>query len=245
VAFHQRLIGAATGATAAWVKSGAPAPIAQGVFTATSLNPLKIVSTIVATKEVMSLGDAAAFNSFRTMLITAAANAVNEAFIDQTNAGVSEEKPASVTHGVSAETATTNPRADIKGVLESHPNAHSTYVVGHPALFAGMASAEFPTIGARGGELAGLPAIASAACPSTDLVFVDASGIALARGDVDVTVSTEGSAVMSDGPSVAAANVSFFQIGAVGVQLSQYINWTKVRAGSVSIIEDAAYGDAE
>lgn len=245
VAFHARLIGAATGATASWVKSGSPAPLSAGVLTGASLNPLKVVATVVVSNETLEFGDPVALDAFVTDLVTASANAVNGAFIDQSNAGVSEEKPASVTNGVTAATATNNPRADVKGILASHPNPHLSYFVGHPALLAGMCSAEFPNVGARGGEIAGVPAIASVAVPDSDLALVDATGVAFARGDVEISTTRQASAQMADNPSGAAAQVSFFQAGLTGIMVSQYVNWTKVRSDAVSIIEDAAYGDAE
>ncbi len=243
VSFHARLIGAASGATAAFVKSGAPAPISSGVLTSDSLRPLKVASTVFVSNEALEFGDPIALSAFISDLASANANAINVAFIDASNAGVAEQTPASVTNGVSAVTATTDPRADIKGVLATHPNAHKSYVVGHPSLLAGMASAEFPNVGARGGEVGGVPALASAAVPDTDLVFIDGSGIALARGGVEISTAREASLIPSDAPSGAATQVSLWQAGATAVMTTQFVNWTKVRSNAVSVISGAAYGD--
>lgn len=233
------------GATAAWVKEGSPMPVSAMSFKRESLSALKVAAMCVVTVELLRSTDPWAEAFIRNDLVRAVAEASDAAFIDPANAGSDGETPASVTYGVTAQASTGQFALDVKKMIASFSgDLLSAYFVGRPELLAQIAGTEFPNVGARGGEILGIPALASRGVPNDGsgnytLTLIDPTGIAYVAEDAqaEVKASSQGAVQMSDDPSASptGANlVSLWQVDAVAIAALLRENWKVNRTGSVA-----------
>lgn len=246
VPFDVRLINTVTGLTAYWVGEGAPAPVSAATYAEDDLEPRKCVAISVVTDDLLNSSNPAAERAIREDLITAVSGAIDLTFIDPTNAGSAGVKPASVTNGITGTASTGDPEDDIAQLLASFSGDLSqAYFVGSPLTLATMNSIHRPNVGARGGEIAGIPAIASTAA-ADNLALLDASAIALGEGDTVINTSRQGTLEMLDNPTnnaatpTATTQVSLFQNNSAAIMVQKTINFERVRDGS-SLVTNVAY----
>jgi hypothetical protein len=239
-----------TGSTTAnWVGEGKPAPISKAVFTRDTIQLLKLMAMTVNTKELLSGPDADRI--LRDELLKATREALDTAFIDPANSGVADEQPASITNGLTALTATGTMKTDIEAMVGAFEGDLSRAVfVGSPELFVKVNGDTYPNIGARGGELAGVPAIASTGLPDDGsgkhrLVLLDPGQIIYTGMETATLKSSEaGTIEMSDTPtangatSTGAELVSLFQCNAVAVGAMIEANWERQREAAVVLLEE-------
>ena len=108
----------------------------------TGMDRLKVAGLIVATNELLQQADVAAETIIRNQLVKALSTAVNSAFLDPSNSGSANVKPASVTSGADqnspqeADTYTGDP--------------DTSYILMHPLTAARLEHANRPYMGARG-----------------------------------------------------------------------------------------------
>ncbi len=238
VPLNVRTITVAGGATASWVGEGQPKPISSQAFAADTLRPDKLSAIVVLTTELLRLADPVAEETIRRDLVRAVGEALDVAFIDPSNGGAPGITPPSVTNGITPVPATGDFRADLAALIDAFEgDLETAFLVGNPVLFANLASADYPLIGARGGELAGIPAIASKAVPADaspathSLALVDPAGIAIGDGLPVIDVATQASILMFDpdqSPSEAAP-VSLWQSNAAAIRVELATNWRAAR----------------
>jgi capsid protein len=246
VPLNVRLISATTGVTAYWVGEGAPAPVSVATYAEGSLDPCKVVALTIATQELLDSSDPAAEQALRNDLLAANAEAIDRTFIDPTNGGSAGVKPASVTYGLTPIASTGDADDDIAKLLAAFSgNLAQAVFVGSPLTFATMNSFSRPKIGALGGQIAGIPAIASESA-NDNLALLDASAIALGEGFADLSVSREATIQMADDPTndvstpTATTQTSLWQTDSVGIMSSHQIAWERIRAGA-ALVTNIAY----
>ncbi|TKD52057.1 phage major capsid protein [Sphingomonas baiyangensis] len=245
-----------SGATPAWVPEGAAMPLTSMQFQRRTLEALRIAAMTVATEELLTSADPAAEASIRADLVRAIMEASDTAFIDPANAGVADEMPSSVTNGLTPVEA--NPagsfKADLERLVASFGGDLTTAVlVGKPELLVQLSGADYPNVGARGGEIAGIPAIASRSMPNDgdgnyQLALIDPTGIAYAADDVgaEIRASSQTTVQMLDNPTMdsttptATTTVSLWQVNAVAIAAMIRENWRVERAGSVALLSGIA-----
>lgn len=243
-----RVGGATVGASAYWVVEGQHVPLSRMTLgNLTSLEPLKVVSAAVFTKETFQFSNLASDEFILRELLRATVAAADSAFIDPANSGVSGSKPASVTNGVTALAASGDTQAlvayDLREWIQDFSgNLDTAVIVCRPELAVAINSFEHPLIGARGGELLQIPVIASRSVPAPAgghlLILIDGDRIALTTDGAEITTSTEGTVVMADDASGATANhVSLWQSDSIGVKVTRHLNWAAL-PGAVSVLED-------
>lgn len=232
--------GLTTGASASFVVQGGPAPLTQMVIASTALPPKQVIATLVISQELARMSDPRAEIIFERELRKALVNAIDGALLS-TNAA-SSSTPAGLFNGLTAITATSDATADIRDLVDDFGGDLTTaFFVGSPKTMASLSDASRPLVGIRNGEILNAPAFASRNCPAGVLALIDSDGVFMATDDIDVSVSSEASAIMADNPSAPGANVSFWQSGLVGIRLALNIDWATVRPGSVSLISGAAW----
>jgi hypothetical protein len=241
-----RLISATTGATGYWVGEGAAVPVSDTAYGESALELLKVAALIVATDELLSSSDPVAELTLRNDLIAALVKTIDQSFIDPSNGGTPGVEPASVTYGLSGIASTGDADDDIAKILAAFDGDLSqAYFIGSPLTFATMNGFSRPDIGARGGTIAGIPAIASEAAADS-LVLLDGSAVALAEGSADVKVSRQATIQMADDPTNSSATptpttaTSLWQTNSVGVMAVRDISWKRVRSGA-AIVTNIAY----
>ncbi len=254
VAFDVPMLNMSDGATASWTAEGSPMPISAASFGETQvLKRAKCSSVVVVPEELARSSNPAAELALRDDLGRAAAQAIDGAFVDPTNAG-GAEKPASVTYGAasfeSTGTALANVDADLRGMVDALTDLTAAHWIVHPrtatalSLMRGSGGAPaFPTINARGGTLMGLPVIIGnvpvvAGSPDeTTIILLDADGIALADDNAaDFEVARHASVIMDDTPEAGAQQLlSLWQAGLAALRAQRWINW-KVRRPSIAAV---------
>ncbi len=242
VPLNTNLSGVADEFTASWRGQGNPAPIRAMAFDDAPLQPLIVSSACAFSIELMRNAQVEAEEVVRSQLMRSAANQIDVDFLDPANAGAADLKPASVSNGLTAITATANARADVANLVDAFEgDLTQAAFVGSPKVFARMNNQERPFVGLRDGELLNAPCLAVRNVPDDVLFIVDASGIALGDDGFAFSASTQTSLQMNDAPSGAAQHVSTFQSGLVAVKIERRINWRVVRPGSVALIADIAW----
>jgi HK97 family phage prohead protease len=263
VPFRVPLVTQTGGAVGYWVGEGKPKPLTKITWSNRELSPLKAANIAVATMELLRDSSPAAETLLRNDLATAIAAAIDTAFIDPTNAGVSTVKPASITNGVTPVPSSGNDaaaiRADVQAAMTGFIAANNPLLSGVWIMSATTALAlsmmrtaldqpEFSGISMQGGTFEGLPVIVSQYV--TDyVVLANAADIYFGDdGGVSVDMSTEASLQMLDNPTVdsvtptATTLVSMFQTNSVAFRAERTVNWMRRRDSAVQVIEDVAWG---
>lgn len=245
VGFNSRHLAPAAGARGYWAGEGNPVPLSRFTLEGTSLQARKAGALIVLANE--TLVDPSSEEQVRADITRAVVLAVDEAVLDG-GAGT-DHRPAALTVGAASETSTGAPGADLAALVEAFEgDLDAAILVTDPVTAAQAAlagGALFQGLGARGGEVIGLPVLTSRASPRTtdggQWTLIDQAGIAVALEGLTLARSTAGTIWMSDDPEAEPTAVSLFQNELVGLLATLRANWAPVRDGAVAVVTGAAY----
>ncbi|WP_375206494.1 phage major capsid protein [Hyphococcus sp.] len=242
VPMNTRVNAMTTAPAADFVGQGAPMPASAPSGDGFTLVPLKIAGLIAFTEELVNSSDEAAANFIGTQLAGAARRALDIAVFDPANAGTADVKPASITNGLTAVTGTANAKNDIRSLIAGYEgDIETASFIARPETLAYLASEGFD---ASANDIAGIPAFASRAIPTTGgrhVALVDGAGLAFAANDARVRVSLDTAIAPSDDPENETDMVSMFQDGSVAVAVSLFTNWQQMRSNSVAILSGATW----
>jgi HK97 family phage major capsid protein len=249
-----------------WVGEGKAKPLTSFNFDKTTLTPLKCANIVVLTQELLMRESANAEVMVRDEMRNALVQLIDTAFVDPSNAGTANVKPASVANGAPHAAASgTGDADDIRHDLRSLINEfvvanqqggeivllmRATDALGAGMMVNALGQPEFPNISMGGGSLfPGLNVITSQTVPAGTVIALQPSEIFLADdGGFKVDVSTEASLEMLDNPTNASADgtatsmVSMFQTNSVAFLCERIINWKKRRATAVTYLTGALWG---
>ncbi|MFC2952310.1 phage major capsid protein [Marinicaulis aureus] len=234
-----RLTSMSTGTSAYWRGEARPAPVTSGVFTNSGLPPLGLSALAVISKELLKFGAANSELWIRSELVRASVALLDSTFMSTASA-VADVSPAGVLQGVSGIAATTDVAYDLRELVETFAGDLTTAsVVMRPHIAAALNSFEHPNIGARGGEILGLPVITSRYVPDETISLIDGEGIAFGDDGVTIDIAEHASVEMldsgleqdgTDGTGATTAGmVSLWQSDNVGILVTRRINWAKMR----------------
>ena len=264
IPLRTRLVNAVSGFSAAWVGEGKAKPVSSATYDENTLPSRKIVSLAVVTNELIESADPAAEQLIHTDMVNAMVAALDQSFIDPVNTGEAGVEPAAVTNGAASEDVVGT--GDVDDFRQSISYLAGQFggdltravLIGRPELFVHIANQpfRFPSLGARGGELVGIPAFATKALPIVgglqQLVLLDADSIAIGEGEMDLRVSRQGTIEMLDSsltgdsvgvvPGTAASTVSLFQTNSTAILYEKRINWQVARPGGVAVLTGLDYG---
>ena len=219
IPFNVHVRGQTSGGSGYWVGQGAPKPLTKFDFEDAYLGWAKVASIAVLTEELMRFSNPSAEALVRDSLADALIERLDTDFVSPTKAAVSNESPASITHGVTqiqaSGTGTADDvRADVKALMSQFIAANITPAAGVFIMSAttalslslmrnALGQKEFPDITMMGGTFEGLPVIVSEyVADDSDGAFVylvNASDIWLADdGNVVLDASREASLQMLD-----------------------------------------------
>ncbi|QRP62702.1 phage major capsid protein [Rhodanobacter sp. FDAARGOS 1247] len=252
VAFNRRMLARTNGAIGFWVGEAAPAPMLKAVLAGSTLKAKKVVALIAVTDEGMRAESPAVEAGLQADLETGCAGAIDQAFLDPSNAG-SDTMPASVTHGAPIIAASSDAAADLKALVAAFAGDLSTsYLITDPSTATALAMVRgangsflFPDAGPRGGSVLGIPLLVSRHSPRDTaggmLALVDASGIALAMDSIEISQSDQTSLAMADTPTSPATMVSLFQTGTTAMKAVIRCNFENQRVGGVAVLTGVDY----
>jgi HK97 family phage major capsid protein len=261
VPFNIRVPRQTGGGAAAWVGEGAPKPVTAVAFDYVELKYTKLATIAVITEELARFSSPSAEQIIRDTLAGAIVQQMDSDFVNPSNAGTSNVKPASITNGVSAVPSVGNTEAEIRldigNVFAPFITANLTPANGVWIMSATTAlalslvlndsgTAAFPDITMSGGTFFGMPVVVSEAVGNI-VILANASDILLADdGQATIDVSREASVQMDDAPTnpVVAATVlvSLWQHNLIGIRAERMVNWIKARSASVQYLSGVNWG---
>lgn len=221
------------------------------------------------TEELLRRSEPAAEILVRDDLLNAVVQAVDVAFIDQSNAGIAGVKPASIANAATTAAASgvtaAHVRADVKAaygafVAANQPIASGVWIM-HPSTALSLSMMVNATTGLRefpgvdfvtGGTFEGLPVVLSTNVPGTpvagyDLILAVQNEILLAEGGLAIDASREASLEMDTAPvhdsktPTPAQLVSLWQTGAMAIKAIRGITWNRRRPTAVYRVSAAKY----
>lgn len=256
--FNVRLLATTDSAVGYWVGESKAIPVSLPEFAGSSLPRRKVAAIMATTQEAVRAADPLAEARFEQDLLNCLAGALDLAFLDAANAGIADAKPAAVTYGAPSSASTGNPATDLAALIAAFEGDLSQAVLATDAVTAAeIALARdaggafmFPGIGARGGEVLGIPVHVSRRSPRSagggQLALIDGSGIAANVEGVEIEVSANATLQMDDAPTGASDTpaagpvVSMFQTDSVAFKSIIHANWEAQRP-AVSVITAASY----
>jgi hypothetical protein len=189
-------------------------------------------------------------------MVAGIAQFLDQQFIDPAVAAVAGVNPASITNGAPTAPATTNPLADIMGLI-NHFTVNNIPVDGLSFImspsnalslsFRTTVSGEpmFPGVTTEGGTYRGINFVTSNTA-GTNVIAVQPAYILYADdGGVTIDASREASLQMDSAPAspvdATTVMVSLWQANCVGLRAERFITWNKVNTNAVKYLTAAAY----
>jgi hypothetical protein len=232
-----------------WVGENTPVPAAKFSFEQLALPPAKIGAIAAFTREQARLVEMHPIIERR--LVRGNVRGVNVNFLDPSVAAVANQNPASITFGAPSfssgstgadiEDDLSDALASLSGGLPLRP-----VVVMGPSMAIYLATLRtngtryFPDVTVSGGTVLGVPVIAAREAFNL-IVAIDAAGIAVADGGIEIDTAQQASLQLTDTPSAGPTNlVSLFQANAIALKTLRWISWAK-RDDAVAYV-DLAFG---
>lgn len=245
------------GSTVNWVGEAAVKPVGELAFTTAHFGFSKVAGIVVISEELARLSSPAAEATVGTDLRNAIAEFIDKQFLSESVASTANN-PAGIARGVTTIPATGTDanalRCDIASALNAMIAAGlstagvvivmSEQMASNIALMTNaLGQPDFPSMGANGGTLAGLPVLTSENVLSDttgqNIYFIKQQEVFLADdGAVSLDSSREATLDMSGSTS---AVYSLWQRNAVGIRAERWINYARRREGAVQYISGAAY----
>lgn len=253
VPLQTRVLQQTSEAAGAFVRRGDPIPVSALSFSESTLEALQLCGIVVLTDE--SLRGPLAERTVRRELIRVGSELLDRTLLDPNAAGESGVSPPSITFGAPTIVSTGSVKADVAAMLDAYQGDLSTaVVVSDPVTFVRMAIADtllLPDLGARGGSMVGLPAIASRSSPRTSnggqLALFDGSALVVGEGLLEVRASKQASIEMRSDPTnntntpTAAQMVSLYQTNCAALRFTWDVNFRMSRPGAVVVLTGAAH----
>jgi HK97 family phage major capsid protein/HK97 family phage prohead protease len=256
VPFNTKVPTQTAGGTYGWVGEAKPKPVTKLAFSSTSLSVSKAAGIIVLTKELVMLSNPSAEALVRADMIAGIAQFLDSQFIDPAVAAVAGVNPASITNGAPTAAATTNPIADIMGLINHF--ATNNIAVGGVTFIMSAANAlsltfrtnldgspEFPGVTVNGGNYKGLTFVTSQAAGANVIALQPSLVLYADDGGVTIDASQEASLQMDSAPMSPAdattVYVSLWQTNTIGLRAERFVNWAKANANAVKYLTATAW----
>jgi len=256
VPFNTKVPTQTAGGTYGWVGESKPKPVTKLAFSSTSLGVSKAAGIIVLTKELVMLSNPSAEALVRADMIAGIAQFLDQQFIDPAVAAVVGVNPASITNGAPTSAATTNPIADIMGLI-NHFATNNIAVDGVTFIMSAAnalsltfrtnldGSPEFPGVTVKGGSYKGLTFVTSQAAGANVIALQPSLVLYADDGGVTIDASQEASLQMDSAPMSPAdattVYVSLWQTNTIGLRAERFVNWAKANANAVKYLTATAW----
>ncbi len=256
------------GSTFGWVAESAPKPVSAMTFDSATLRWAKAAGIVVITKELAQFSSPSAEAIIKDSMVKQCSKFLDEQFIDDSVAAVTNVSPASILNGKSAAASTggTTPGdalydldVAMKAFVTAGQNPQDAVILISASNAYSLASAQnslssgkiFPDLTVAGGSIGGIPVVVSQSV-GTRLVVVNASEILFAdEGGMQISVSDQASVEMSSTPIAGEASPitgavlqSFWQRNLIGIRVERFITWKRARTSSVEWISGTTYAIA-
>jgi len=216
----------AAAANGGFVQEGSPIPVRQLSSTGPTINPFKVASIAVLSREMIESSNAEAY--IGDTLIKSAALAIDAAFFD--NAAATAARPAGIRNGISTITASNN--ADFFAAVGEDVAAlvNAVAAVGNKGPFILVANAGraagFDMRFSRGNTII----VLTSSLVGTDLIAIAPQAIAAAFSPTpDIETATTGTLMMDTAPQVVGttgqSERSLFQTDSIALKIRWPVSW--------------------
>lgn len=256
VPFNTKVPSQSAGGTYGWVGEAKPKPVTKLAFSSDALTIAKAAGIIILTEELVRLSSPSAEALARADMIAGIAQFLDSQFIDPAVALVAGVNPASITNGAPTAVATTNPLADILGLIQffasnNIPVDGVTFIMS-PVNALALAfrtnpdgSPQFPGITMNGGSYKGLNFVTSQAAAGLVIAVQPSLVLYADEGGVTIDASREASLQMDSAPAsppdATTVFVSLWQNNLVGLRAERFVNWKRANANAVKYLTAANY----
>jgi len=254
--------------SAAFVGQGKPIRVSKLELSGGVMNELKVCGIGVFGNEVLQSSSPAADEILSNDLAAACSEAMDQALLDPSNAGVTGESPAAITHGAPSMASTGSTFAQIDAdltnlmqmvVAAGSDMLNSVWII-RPETAISLSTLRdpngglaYPAITVLGGSLKGLPVIVSASLPEPGspplghIVLMDQSQLAyIDEGAAKIEVFQQGALEMLDNPTnnsvtgTATNMVSLFQASCAAFRGTLWTNW-QMRRPFIAVLSGVMY----
>jgi HK97 family phage major capsid protein len=228
-----------------YVALGSPLPASRMTTDHATLDALRIGGIRLVTEEGLKFSTPGFANPAQADSIRALTLAVDRSAWDPDIAASAGVNPASLTNAASEITFSGNSGETLEGVArdlhaavsQGTPSRASFVMNGRLAVYLSalrstLGFSVFPSLGASGGTILGVPAIVTLGMPDI-LVCADFDGVFIADDGVEMEVSRAASIRQDDAPASPAQHVSLFQSHMWAIKLERRLNFAR-RADAVS-----------
>lgn len=252
------------GGTYQWVGESKPKPVTSATFGNVTLRWAKAAGIIVITQELAKFSSPAAEGIIRREMVNGCTRFLDQQFVDQAVAEVTNVSPASITNGITALVPTANSagafRYDMARLMaafiadnQDPTNAvllmSASVAMGLSLMVNALGQPEFPNISMQGGTIVGLPVVVSQNVGAR-VILLNASDILLADdGGITIDISREATIEMSttplsgeSSPATTAVLHSMFQNNEIAIRAERFITWKRARTSAVQWLNNATYG---
>ena len=264
VPMNTSMLRVAGGPTASWVAQGSPLPISKFSLERDALGVFKIGAAIVVTDELMVAAGEVADLAFASELVRAVAAFEDRQFLDPGQSAVADASPGSITAGltpiVSSGSSADQVRADIAKLFAAFDAADGAFdsavIAMHPrtAVYMGQLTTTnggllYPRLGARGGDVLGVPALVSSALELTNspgeayMAMFDPQQVLFGENeDVAIDVATYAALQLDGAPSAGAQQlVSLWENGLRAVKLVRELAWKLTSSSGAAVLTEIQY----
>lgn len=261
VPFNVRVPRQTNGGTASWVGEAKPKPVSQTALDYVELKYKKLATIAVISQELARFSSPSAEMIIRDTLAKAIVQQMDADFVDPTNNGTANVKPASITYGVtpvaSGGDTEDKVRGDVRALFAPFIAANltpqngvwimsATNALSLSLMVNSLGQRSFPDITMNGGTFFGMPVVVSEAVGNI-VVLANASDILIADdGGVTIDTSSEASVQMDSTPddpsSASTVMISLWQRNLLGIRAERFIDWVKARTASVQYLSGVEWG---
>lgn len=229
----------------AWVGQGDAIPVSGALLTGPRLQNGKLAAITHATAELLESSAAA---DVLDMLLREDAAYAADAALFSTDAAVAGVSPAGLLHGLVAVTASTDPVADIRALLEALNNPTAPAFAVNSLQLPGLQAGNLMT---GPGLLCNLPLMVSASIPPGRVVAVDAADVLMSSGEtVEIEASetatlhevdTDAAPIVDAGGVVAAPVRALWQTRCVALRAVYPTTWDTRRDDAVAYLDNVEW----
>lgn len=244
------------GGTVNWVGELKPKPVSAMAFAMENLGFNKVAAIVVLSQELVRFSNPSAEAVVRDSLVKDIAAYLDGQFINPAVAAVAGINPASITNGAATAAATSNPLADIVGLINHFASFNipidGLTIIMSPSNALSMAfrtnldgTRQFPNMTMDGGQVNGINVITSNVAGALVVALQPNYILYADDGGVTIDASTDASLQMDSAPMspVDATTVyaSMFQMNAVALRAERYITWKRIGVNSVKYLTATAW----
>jgi hypothetical protein len=224
----------------AWIKEGSPVPAGRLEWTPASLPPRKAGGIVIASEDLLKMGNATSEALFRNELVNGIVKFTDTKFLSA-DAAVADTSPAGLANGANTTASAGNAAADLATLLGGFDSLEDVAVVASEKSAIALAGQ-----GAfRDGLLFGTVPVVLSSAAGNRLIGIDQQRVLFADdGGIEVDSARQAAIQMdtvpTDPPSAATVYVPTWQQNLVALKVLRWLNWQAL-SGAVRVVTGVTY----